>query len=185
MNSNAESFEVLPIERPIGPLLRWQNAFEVEASQVQSFDNDDIEKSGEHIYCLIGGLTWQTLVEEGKITGDAADEARLDTSDWLVDLFDIFAAVAESGDSALKASARRIAACWYAVAMVVSFERIDESDMVTLSKEDVMAMMGFGAGDYDDEEFAEDDEEVEGNGDSLRGTYSSNDWHPIPLDFGH
>lgn len=171
MNPNAESFEVLPIERPIGPLVRWHNAFEVDASQVQSFDNDDIEKSGEHIYCLIGGLTWQMLVEEGKITGAAADDARLDTSDWMVDLFDIFSAVAESGDSLLKASARRIAACWYAVAMVVSFERIDESDMMTLSKESVMAMMGLGGDGYDDEDYLEDDEEVDGNGDSLRGTH--------------
>lgn len=165
LNSNSFASETLPITRPIQPLLRWKNAFEVDASQVQSFESDDIEKVGEHVYCLVGGLTWQTLVEEGKITGEGASEARLEASDWMVDLFDIFGFVADSGGSQLKASARRLAACWYPVAMVVDFEAVSDEDMVQLSKEEVMAMMlgGMGLGEYEeDEEFGEDGEGEDG-----------------------
>lgn len=171
LTSNSAASETLPIERPMEPLVRWKYAFKVEPSEVQSFENDDTEKSGDDVYCLVGGPTWESQVEMGKIDGEGAEEPRLDVSDWMVDLFDIFSAMGDSGDSKLKASARRLAACWYPVAMVVSFDPADDEDIVHLSKEDVMAMMlgGIGIGGDEDEEFEEYGEDEE-EGDSRQGT---------------
>jgi hypothetical protein len=106
-------------------------------------------------------------VESGKIEGEGATEPVLDASDWMIDLFDIFAHAADHLDSQRKAIARRLAACWYNVAMAVSFEKVDEEAEMGLSKADVMAMMFGGLsldaqGDDDDlydEEGEEDFEE--------------------------
>jgi hypothetical protein len=161
LGSRSASSSHLPVERPIAPLLRWKVAFEVQANQIESFEADDHEKVGDKVYCLVGGPTWESQVSNGNIEGEGATEPNLNTSDWMMDLFSIFGKAAESNDSKLKASARRLAACWYNVAMVVSFDKVDEED-VGLSKEDVMAMLmgGMSLGDeYDDgEEFEEADD---------------------------
>lgn len=145
--------------------MRWGYAFEVQPSEIQSFEADDHERVGDRVYCIVGGPTWESLVESGKIEGDGAEEPRLEASDWLIDLFDVFAEQGKNGSSEQKAAARRLAACWYPVAMVVSFDKVEE-DSAVLSKSDIMAMMlgGLAMGDgyeddEEDEEFGEDDED--------------------------
>jgi hypothetical protein len=168
LSSSSRATETLPIVRPIEPLLRWKFAFEVNPNEIESFEADDHEKVGDHVYCLVGGPTWESQVSSGKIEGEGAEEPTLDTSDWMLDLFDIFGKAAEVLDAKRKAAARRLAACWYNVAMVVSFEKVEEEDMVSLSRGDVMAMMMGGltmdGGDEEWEEFDETAEADEGKG---------------------
>lgn len=160
MNSSARLSDTLPVDRPIEPLVRWKFAFEVQPSEVESFEVSDTEKVGDKVYCLVGGPTWESQVASEKIQGEGAEEPNLDASDWMLDLFDIFDSATKL-DAKRKAVARRLAACWYNVAMVVSFEKVEEEDGATLSMDDIMAMMmgGMSLGGPEDEEYYEEDGE--------------------------
>lgn len=184
LSSHSRASQPLPIVRPIEPLLRWKYAFEVEPSQIESFEASDHEKVGDRVYCLVGGPTWESQVSKGAIEGEGAEEPNLNTSDWMLDLFDIFGRAADSADAKSKATARRLAACWYNVAMVVSFDKVEDDAMVGLSKEDVMAMMMGGinlGGDEEYEEYEEMDEEDNDTADAPNGACTSQQFWKFPF----
>ena len=164
MSSNSRLSETLPVDRPIEPLIRWKVAFEVQPSEVESFEVSDHEKVGDRVFCLVGGPTWESQVSSGKIEGEGAAEPSLEATDWMLDLFDVLDGAANL-EAERRAVARRLAACWYNVAMVVSFEKVEEEEGATLTMGDIMAMMmggmtlGGGVGDFNEDN--EDEEDVE------------------------
>lgn len=166
LGPGSRSSEPLPLERPVEPLVRWKCAFEVKPNEVESFEADDHERSGDRVFCLVGGPTWSSQSESGKITGEGAEPANLNTTEWMEDLFDVLEAATKLS-AEKKAGARRLAACWYNVAMAVSFEKVNEEDEMPLTKGDVMAMLmgGMSLGDgQDDEDMDEEEQEFQEEG---------------------
>lgn len=136
---NSES-KRLEIKRPIDALKRFKFAIKVEPEYIISDDGNDHEIEGNSVYCLCGGPTWLSEVELGRITDSDSIKPKLDSSNWIQDLFILFEASSDWNNPQLKDQARRLAACWYHVATLVSFEKIEEEE-VNFDRNEIMSYL--------------------------------------------